>query len=248
MRTTIITILAITIAILIGCEQNTIVDSQAPTVQELEAIVKGNSLTLLEAVELFAIENFGYYPASADSDTTFIGKTLIDYLPEGERLINPFTGLKDQPIDSAPSLPGEIGYYKFHPNLNVYFIKGFGVNSIVVEHDNIDELEALVIADCLVVQSAVEAWRSDFSMGYYPYDNLSFNDIGNTVYDYLPDGHFMKNRFTMSPVEPSVFGGMPYVRGAIGYQCKQDQAIPVGYTITGVGFEEGVGFFQINVN
>lgn len=248
MKTTIIITITIILLISIGCGEQTIVEYQNPTDQELEAIVKGNSLTLLDAVELFALDNGGEYPESVDSDTTYIGKVLVDYLPEGERLINPFTGLRDQPIDSVPTSPGAIGYYRYNPNINVYFIQGFGANSIIIEHDNIEELEALVIADCLKLQRAVEAWRSDFSQDHYPYNNYDWNDFGNSVSDYLPGGELMKNRFTKAPYEPREWNGMPAGWGAIGYECKLINSIPVGYTITAKGFEPDVDIFQISIN
>ena len=241
--------------ILIGCDNSTILESQAPTTQELEAIVKGNSLTLLEAVESFANDNYGSYPENADTDTTATGKVLIDYLPDGERLMNPFTGLRDQPIDSIPSSPGEICYFKFHYHeciycyLNVYYIKGYGTNSIIVEHDNIEDTEALVIEDCLKLQRAVEAWLSDSSMGYYPCYNYDSNDSGNIVLDYLPNSVLMENRFTLLSTEPSCWElSINCCVGFISYSCIVVDGYSVGYTITGVGFEPGEYVFQLTVN
>ncbi len=259
MKPTIITIIAITLFILIGCEEDTLVECQVPTAEELEAIVKGNSITLLEAVELFAIDNYGVYPVNADSDTTITGKVLTDYLPGGERLLNPFTGLKDQPLDSMPSSSGEISYYKDHRivnredytydyYLNVYFIKGYGTNSIIAEYDNIEETEVLVVEDCLELQRAVEAWCDEHSEGTYPYDCIDVNDIGNTIVDYLPDGQFMKNRFNMFRAEPSYCQSSAATTGTIGYSIKILNSIPVGYTITAVGLESGVVIFTLRVN
>lgn len=248
MKTTIITALTLTLAILIGCEDNSIIESQAPTDQELEAIVKGNSLTLIEAVEAFANDNNGYYPNSVDSDLSATGKVLIDYLPGGERLTNPFTGLDDQPIDSIPSSPGEIGYYKHLPHFNVYYVKGFGATTIIVEHNNIEVLETLVVLDCLELQNAVEAWRRDYNEDYCPINNSDWNDLGNTVSDYLPDGEMMENRFTKAPYEPRTWNGLPSGWGAIGYEYKMVDEKPVGYTITAIGFEPGVVICKININ
>lgn len=256
MKTIITVIIAITCAILIGCDDKSVVECQAPTDQELETVVKGNSLTLLDAVELFAIDNYGEYPANADSDTTISGKVLIDYLPGGERLLNPYTGIKDQPMNSVPLSPGEIGYYKYHRigdrdedyYLNVYFIKGYGTNSIIIEHDNIEETEALVVEDCMELQRIVEAWREDNTPEYYPYSYDDTNDRGWTVFDYLPDGQLMKNRFTMFSSEPSVWGGSAFAAGMIGYDSRNLDGVSVGYTITGVGFEAGDVIFSLTVN
>lgn len=248
MKLTIMIGIAITLVILAGCENNTISESQVPTVEELEAIVKGNSLTLLEAVEAFAIDRGGWYPANSDSDTTATGKTLIDYLPGGERLINPFTGLKDQPVDSIPSSPGEIGYKRWS-NGNTFFIQGFGANSIIVEHDNIEETEALVIENCLELQRAVEEWRSGDYFDYrYPCSSADCNQLGDVLQDCLPDRRLLENHFTGADSEPAIWGASARLPGEIGYECKVDQGLPVGYTITAVGFEPGVIIFQLSVN
>lgn len=259
MKTITVIVLVITLIIAIGCEEKTIVEVQAPTDQEFEAIVKGNTLTLLEAVELFALDNYGCFPESADSDTTVTGKILIDYLPKGERLLNPYTGLKDQPTDIQPTLPGEICYYKYHVHevvldesydfyLNVYFIKGYGTNSIIAEHDNIYETEALVVEDCLELQEAVEAWHKDCSAGYYPNSLVDNNDLLNTVIDYLPHRCFMKNRFSMYPTEPSADNYTPAAMGAIGYGGKEENGATVGYRISAIGFVPEVIIFHIEIN
>jgi len=248
MKKILISLIFLISSITAGCEEKIITATQIPTDQELEAIVKGNSITLFEAVEEFANDNNGYYPQNADSDTTLTGKILIDYLPEGERLVNPFTGAKDQPIDSVPSSPGEISYYLYYSNCNVYSIQGYGVNSIIIEHDNIEELEALVVEDCLALQNAVEAWRKDYFIDYYPCSNFDVNDIGNTISAYLPGGHLMKNRFTMTPAEPTAWDYPPNLIGAIGYECNAQHYSTAGYTITAFGFEPGIVICKIIVN
>ncbi len=250
MKTTIIAALILTLAISIGCEEYTIVDSQAPTVQELEAIVKGNSLTLIEAVEEFANDNNGYYPQNADSDTTLTGKILIDYLPEGERLVNPFTGVKDQPINSTASQPGEIGYFKLQPYYNIYSIQGYGVSSIIVEHDNIDETEALLIKQCLEIQQAVEEWRVDNNEigNHYPCQTSDYNQLDNLLQDYLDGGQLLENLFTGAKTEPVVWGNFYYFPGQIGYKCHEVNGVSVGYSIAAVGHVRGIIIFQIDVN
>lgn len=248
MKSMIILISFIMLVFIIGCENKTIVESPDLTMIELEAIVKGNSITLLEAVEQFALDNYGEYPASANSDTALSGKTLIDYLPGGERLVNPFTGQYDQPIALVPSSPGEIGYYKYHPNCNVYYIQGYGANSIIIEHDNIIEIEALIMEDCLSLQQAVEKWHDDFSQSYYPCSNHESNNLGYCVTDYLPDGQYMQNHFTLAPVEPTAWGHPPGAMGTIGYECILENSTPIGYTISAIGFEPEVVIFKIDVH
>ena len=109
MKTTIITVILLIFVFTSSCDDTESLECPVQTVEELEAFVKGNSLTLLKAVEAFANDNYGHYPANSDSDTTVTGEVLIDYLPGGERLINPYTGLRDQPVDSIPLASGELG-------------------------------------------------------------------------------------------------------------------------------------------
>jgi len=254
MRSTIVGAIAIMLVIVTGCGKDTIVEPEALTDQELEAIVKGNSVTLLEAVELFAIDNGGEYPESVDSDISATGKILIDYLPGGDKLINPFTGIKDQPIDSMPSSPGEIGYYKYQYNdafyFNVYFIQGFGANSIIIEHDNIEETEAQIIEDCLILQAAVEAFKADDIWdNRYPCGSADCSQTGGILQDYLPDGHLIENRITDFPTEPSVFGYTTNCcAGIICYECiVGEDRVSIGYKISAVGFEPGEYIFQLTV-
>jgi hypothetical protein len=248
MKQIIIAIFAIILVFAVGCDNETIVENQPLEVLEMEAIVKGNSISLLEAVEQFALDNYGEYPENVDSDTTAAGMSLIDYLPDGEKLINPFTGEKDQPVNTIPSSPGEIGYYKYCPAYNVYYIQGYGANSLIIGHDNIDEIETLIIEDCLALQGAVEAWCNDYSENEYPCSDLDVNDIGNTVIDYLPDGQYMRNRFTGAPAEPNSWGSPPSATGTIGYECMQEYNTPVGYAIYAIGFEPNIFIFEMEIN
>lgn len=245
-------LMIITAIFIISCEDGSLIEPQGFTDQELEAIVKGNSVTLIEAIEAFARDNLGCYPTSVDSDTTTTGRTLIDYLPDSERLINPYTGVKDQPINGIPSSPGAIGYEKYEYMdsyyYNVFFIKGYGINEIIIEHDNIEETESLIISDCLVLQEAVEKWSSDDIEHRYPCFQANENiPLCNTLEDYLPNEIALRNRLTLYLSEPSRMGSIAVLPGEIGYECNVDQGITVGYTITAVGFEPGVIIFQLSV-
>jgi hypothetical protein len=44
------------------------------------------------------------------SDVCATGSTMIDLLPGHQRLVNPFTGDRTEPVDGAANGPGESGY------------------------------------------------------------------------------------------------------------------------------------------
>ncbi len=63
------------------------------------------------AAEAFAADNNGLYPADASGSVSLLGKTLIDYLPGGERLLNPYHGQATEPVDGVAANQGETGYF-----------------------------------------------------------------------------------------------------------------------------------------
>ena len=62
------------------------------------SIVVANCDTLKAAVERFASENSGVYPANVDVDTSRAGHTVLELLPAGG-LENPFTKSKEAPVN-----------------------------------------------------------------------------------------------------------------------------------------------------
>lgn len=77
--------------------------------QARDAGVKSNSHAVQVAAEDFAVKNGGIYPADlTDAGTT--GETVIDGLPQNQRLLNPFTRARTEPIDGAAVNKGETGY------------------------------------------------------------------------------------------------------------------------------------------
>jgi hypothetical protein len=94
-----------------------------------DALVIQNCLTVERAARLFARCNGGWYPLnSADSDPS--GKTIIDYLPGGTLLRNPYTGLLTEPVDGVACIEGSTGYCVVAPRgiCVGYGITGAGKN------------------------------------------------------------------------------------------------------------------------
>ena len=67
------------------------------------------------AAEAFAAENHGEYPYTVSSDVTPLGNTLIDFLPDGILMVNPYWKARTEPCDGAAAVQGQTGYV-----VNVY--------------------------------------------------------------------------------------------------------------------------------
>ena len=99
-----------------------------------EATVKSNCHTIQLASEDFSVMSGGLYPGDVDTDTTPGGDTLIDMLPNGQLLSNPFTKNDTEPINGTASLAGQVGYLPFMLNgIRVgYTISGFGSDAMMI--------------------------------------------------------------------------------------------------------------------
>jgi prepilin-type N-terminal cleavage/methylation domain-containing protein len=108
------------------------------TVQSKDAGVKANSHTVQMAAEDFAIQNDGTY-ASNLSDLTPKGESIIDVLPQNQRLPNPFTRTRSEPVDGAATNKGETGYEPVVDGNGVnvgYVITGQGHSGQVCRYSN----------------------------------------------------------------------------------------------------------------
>jgi len=100
-----------------------------------EASTKSNCHTVQLAAEDFSVQNDGVYAADL-SDTAPSGDTIIDMLPGGLNLTNPFTKAVDQPIDGAAATPGQTGYVAIDDDgdgtFDGYSINGWGKAAEVI--------------------------------------------------------------------------------------------------------------------
>ena len=216
---------------LYGCsEEVDSVDYSSALQETADELVIKNCTTVQEAARAFAAQNDGSYPTDTDSDRTLLGNTLIDLLPNGERLENPYTHAVTEPICGVAANPGETGYSGYS---HIYVISGFGSVSTIIMLDNIEELEDAIRADCFIVQQAVEDW-ADQNNGTYPGNIGTHENIeGNTVIDLLPDGIRLINRFTLASTNP--LDGIACSPGDISYKPQEGESSTVGYVITGAG-------------
>jgi prepilin-type N-terminal cleavage/methylation domain-containing protein len=73
-----------------------------------EASVRNNAHTVQLAAEDFCVQNDGVYAGNI-ADALPNGDTMIDLLPNGQLLENPFDGNADTPVQGAPG-NGQVGY------------------------------------------------------------------------------------------------------------------------------------------
>ncbi len=74
-----------------------------------EAHVRSNCHTVQLAAEDFCVQNGGEY-ANSLGDGLPGGTMLMQLLPGGHMLENPFTKLEDSPVDGVASKIGQVGY------------------------------------------------------------------------------------------------------------------------------------------
>jgi len=230
---TVITVIA-AICCLFSCEgeQSPAIITNQQAVDDPDAIVRSNAVILQDAVEDYLEEmGSGSYPVDAYMDTTILGNTLIDLLPGGERLLNPYTGERNLPVDGPAVNPGEIGY---HAWTSYYSITGFGSDSLIVELSNAGELEAKTIINCYRLLDAADAFAMD-NGGVYASDNSTVSDSGKTIVEYLPGGMLLENAYLGIRTEPAIWGGSAANSGEIGYQPINYSGANIGCMITGAG-------------
>lgn len=240
MRKSILILLLAPVA-LFGCsdDENVVVNKVSP-----EDLVIANSHAVQDAVEAFAAENNGEYPTN-DSHRSLAGNNLIDLLPSGTRLQNPFTGEEAEPSSPHALYPGTIGYRpsmdwdsQGRPFAPGYFITGFGESTEIISlvrnyPDSILALEYELIAGCYIVQQAVEGFATE-NGEVYPADvDADTTALGNTVIDLLPGGVQLPNPFTLSLSEPT--NGSAANRGEIGFLPVGLGGSNVGYMISSMG-------------
>ena len=70
--------------------------------------VEDNARRVFEAAQEFALQNKGIFPTDANTATTQAGETLRDLL--GDEIINPYTQVRNEPINGAAATRGQTGY------------------------------------------------------------------------------------------------------------------------------------------
>ncbi len=218
-----------------------------------DAKVRMNCLLLKQAVEEFASQNGGAYPEKLDATAIPGGRSALDLMPREHLLENPFTGMRESPVNHSATRPGEIGYAAipaYDPGDGKivgpgYVITGYIKNSRIMAVTNlrVDPVAAIVMSHCRTLQLAVEefAARND---GIYPSDTgADCTPYGETVTALLPEGCLLPNPVNWCNTEP--VNGAAVNCGEIGYVPYCANGYNRGYTITGTGREDNTTVFVI---
>lgn len=209
-----------------------------------DELVIRNCFLVRDAAEAWAAESGGDYPGDPES-RNLSGHTLIDFLPGGMHLVNPYDGSKSQPMYLAWGNPGEVDYLSFdddrcNPSCdpNGYMITGFGEFGEVfqVTHgwpDSLLALDSLTIANCILVRSAAEQFAAE-NNGVYPLDLAAVTRLGHTLGDFFPgELEWLRNAYTGANTEP--VDGEAVNQGETGYLVWMVGDVCRGYRITGYG-------------
>lgn len=116
---------------------NSFYQPSVPHLVDPEITTLKNALVLRGAVERWAQENGGSYPAKLHS-TNALGHTVFDLLPGGVRLRNAYSGNSSEPRDGTPSASGQLGYHGIAgiPPYTLYRVEAFGDLGIIWSYDS----------------------------------------------------------------------------------------------------------------
>ncbi len=140
--------------------------------------------------------------------------------------VPPAAGVQGEfwPGEPPPLLPVE---YIYDPASE---LEGFGLSAMSVA----DVREQQVIRNCWIVKAAVEAWAAE-SGSRIPACLASLSPLGNTLIDFLPEGHLMINPFMLLCDTPAP--GPVHFPGSVGYWIRDvdHDGEPDAYYIEGQG-------------
>ncbi len=209
-----------------------------------DELVIHNCLLVRDAAEAWAAESDGDYPGDPESRNTS-GHTLIDFLPDGMHLVNPFDGTRNQPIYLAWGNPGDTDYLSFdddrcNPSCdqNGYMITGFGESGEIYRitqnwPDSLVALDSLTIANCIAVRNAAEQFAAE-NNGEHPSDLSAITPLGHGLREFFPgEITYLRNPYTCQNTEP--IDGQAVNQGETGYAVMMQGGVCTGYLITGYG-------------
>jgi hypothetical protein len=178
------------------------------------------------------LENCSIVAAAADAYEAQHGSypdsvaNFQSLLPDGELLVNPYTGMATEPSDGEADAQGQTRYRRVSNGVwNVgCLVTGFGESEQIAELFEPYNFDSLVIENCHIVAAAADAYAAEH--GTYP-DNTS------QLESLLPDGDRLVNPYTTGISEPG--DGTASSKGQTGYLPIPDGLVNVGYSITGFG-------------
>ena len=235
-------ILIILIASITSCGDDTDPVTPEPELTPEEIIIQ-NCHIIKVAADAFMEENGGEY-AWGVTDTSLANNTLQDLLPNGELLLNPYTGLKTEP--RLLDFTGQIGEIRYSPEVMGGVCVGYIVATFngqgqwlyaLFSHSEEYFIEEMsVVARCFGMQRRAQRF-ADNNDGIFPLDVDTDTDLsGHTLKWHIRDTYYGENAFTEEYTNP--VNGTASIPGEIGYRPVTANNIPVGYIITGFGAYE----------
>ena len=148
-----------------------------------------------------------------------------------------------EPSERFPRNAGSVGYRligEYGVGPIGFYVEGFG-KAGVFSRTNIADinrhiaLERVVVANCVTVEAAADAFAAD-NGGVYPAGRNDISRTGKTFQDYLPGGELLENPYTLQPTEPQ-WNAAAQLAGQTGYVAFDDDgdASTDRYEISGVG-------------
>ncbi len=205
-----------------------------------------NQADIVEAALAAFKAEAGYYPTTPSTDQTPQGNTLIDFLPGGVRLINPYTGTRTNPVDNAAGGLGDVGYTPVPESCGAglvfaYVVDGDGPpdgRSILSRTSaSPEEYETTVCVHR--VRCAVELFMSQ--TGRYPDDvDTDTTPSNQTVLDLLSQTYH--NAYTGAVIPRN---GLAGARGDVGYSPTMSGGNVVGCVINGRGLSREIARLQL---
>lgn len=140
------------------------------------------------------------------------GKTIVDLLPDGQLLLNQYSGERSVPQNcSWPPEPGFIYYCMLGSEPSYYWgygVYAYGSDGLLWKKEvhpiDFDEAERRTLVNLVIVWIAVEDWARE-NNGTYPGMFSELNLAGHTTFDLLPEGQRLENPFLRENSEPSVY-------------------------------------------
>jgi hypothetical protein len=210
--------------------------------------VLANIDTVLDALDRF-VAQAGYYPADL-ADTAPSGETIIDFLPGGQLLLNPFSGCECEPADGVSlGNPGGVGFLGTDQTgdglIDDFAIDAYDLLGLIFAGRSRDSLEnERVRRSSHRLRSAVDEFAAQ-NAGEYPHDlDTDRTPAGDTLRDLISEDD--GNPYTGASVYRD---GLATSRGEVGYQPLEYNGVVVGYVVNALGlFEEELERFEVLTN
>lgn len=201
-----------------------------------------NALLVLDAAERWASAYNGRYPQDVNGDTNNDGKTLIGMLPNGELLINAYSGTKTVPEDGLGlANTGTVGYlgadsgngYIDSFNIEAYSCSG----DVMLTLTSYSEGEYRVSGQGNLLRDAIEAFKA--SSGHYPHNlETETTPDGKTVQALYFESATYEFTIFVNPYTGDhhfAFIGAAANRGEVAYQPIETAGVVTDYLITARG-------------